>query len=62
MSDLPMGWAAAEARRLEPDDLPRICRNCDQYDGCEMDPTDCEADACERAAEDRWEAARDRYD
>ena len=29
MSDLPMGWAAAEARRLEPDDEPEICRLCD---------------------------------
>jgi hypothetical protein len=61
--DLPHGWAAAEARRLEPDDEPEICRLCDCLgDDCGHTPADCEEALCERAAEDRWEAARDRYD
>lgn len=60
--DLPPGWAAAEARRLEPDDEPEICRLCDRFDECDRDPVDCEADDAERAAEERWEAARDRWD
>jgi hypothetical protein len=63
MSDLPPGWARAEANYLEdPRGLPSICDDCEHADGCELDPTDCEADACERAAEDRWEARRDAYD
>lgn len=63
MSDLPPGWAQAEARWLEdPRSYPSICDDCDKIDGCERDPSDCEADAAERAAEKKWEASRDAWD
>lgn len=39
-----------------------VCEDCDRYGSCEYGPSDCEADACERAAEERWDAARDCYD
>ena len=61
--DLPPGWARAEARRLEPDGEPEICRLCDLCsDGCERDPYECRQDAYEEAAERRFEATRDGWD
>ena len=65
MSDLPMGWARAVAAYENDanDYVPRVCRHCDRCgEDCGHDPTDCAADACEREAEERWEAARERYE
>lgn len=39
-----------------------VCEGCDRAACCDRDPSDCEADAAERAAEDAWEARRDAYD
>ena len=61
--DLPPGWARAEARWLEPDDVPAICRLCDLwYEDCEREPYECRQEADEEAAERRFEARRDRWD
>lgn len=63
MSDMPFGWAQAEARWLEdPRSYPSICDDCEHAGSCDRDPTDCEADAAERAAEAKWEASRDAWD
>jgi hypothetical protein len=63
MSDMPPGWARAEAEWLaDPRDRPSICDTCDQADGCERDPVDCEGEARDQAAEERWEASRDARD
>ena len=42
--------------------VPTICEDCDRYGSCEYDPADCEPIACERAAEERWDAAREARD
>ena len=63
MSDMPPGWARAEAEWLaDPRDRPSICDDCEHVGNCDHDPSDCEADAAERAAEERWEASRDAWD
>ena len=58
--DLPPDWVRAEARRLEPDDEPRICRHCPRLGECDRDPHDCEADAEADAIDRAYEADRDR--
>lgn len=62
MTDLPPGWAQAEARRLESDDEPEICRLCDNADDCACDPCDCMSDAAADDAERRFESERDARD
>lgn len=64
MSDLPPGWARATAAYENDcnDSIPRVCRHCPDHDTCERDWIDCEQDAAEREAEDRWEAAREAHE
>ena len=64
MADYPPGWERARSQYENAcnDDVPRVCRHCDEYDTCDRDWIDCEADAEATAAETRWEAARDRWD
>jgi hypothetical protein len=51
---------AHDTGESRPDD---ICDGCYLNDGeCNFDPTDCEADACEAAAEARFEAEREARD
>jgi len=64
MSDYPPGYERARSHYENDcnDTVPRICRNCDECDTCDRDWIDCEADADATAAEERREAARDRWD
>jgi hypothetical protein len=63
MSDYPPGYERARDQyENDCNDRPSICDECDQYDTCDRDPVDCDADAAERAAEERWEAAREARD
>jgi hypothetical protein len=64
MSDMPPGWARATAAYENDcnDSIPRVCRDCPDYEGCTRDWIDCDADAEATAAESRWEAARDARD
>lgn len=58
--DLPIGWAAAEARWLEPEDDPAICRQCCYAsEDCGRDPLTCAEMAEDRAAEQQFQAMRD---
>ena len=59
--DLPLGWAAAAARWLEPDDDPAICRHFFHLGECDRDPRECDEDARERADEARFEARRQEW-
>ena len=64
MSDLPPGWDRARvAYENDANDyVPRVCRNCPDYDTCDRDWIDCQEDAAATAAEDAWEARRDAHD
>lgn len=63
MSEMPIGWdRARSAYENACNEPPRICQECDCLGDCKHDPTDCESDAIERAAEARREAARDAWD
>ena len=39
-----------------------VCEGCDHAACCDRNPSDCEADAREEAAEARFEGMRDCYD
>lgn len=45
MSDYPPGWDLARSQYENAcnDDVPRVCRDCDEYDTCDRDWIDCEA-------------------
>ena len=59
--DLPLGWASAEARWLEPDDDPAICRHCSCLGACDRDSRECDDEARDRAGEARFEARRQEW-
>jgi hypothetical protein len=45
------------------DDEPEICRLCDHCgEDCGRDPCECDDEAAERAAEERFEAMREAWD
>ena len=64
MSDYPPGWDRARSQYENAcnDDVPRVCRHCDECGACDRDWIDCQDDADAAAAEARWEAARDGWD
>ena len=64
MSDLPPGYERARIAYENDanDSIPRVCRNCPDYETCDRDWIDCEADAEATDAEARFEARRDAHD